>query len=133
MRCTDGHQQLLLMGEAVRHLVIAWLAYAEIVAMWILFVRAPRPDAPYWPGRRWLAAIDALLWPGALVVLILLAPVSGGVVGLTVAAGAIVAMPFRLQRSLWRNERYAFTASRWAMPLLWLLAMGIVLKLLLSW
>jgi hypothetical protein len=32
--------------------------------MWMLLVRSPPPDAPYWPGRRWLSAIDAVAWPG---------------------------------------------------------------------
>lgn len=30
--------------------------------MWVLFARADPPDAPYWPGRRWLAALDAVGW-----------------------------------------------------------------------
>lgn len=33
-------------------------------AMWLLFTRAPPQDAPYWPGRRCLAAVDAVVWPG---------------------------------------------------------------------
>ena len=27
--------------------------------MWLLYARPPQPDAPYWPGRRWLAVADA--------------------------------------------------------------------------
>lgn len=33
--------------------------------MWLLFARAPAPDAPYWLGRRWFSAIDAVAWPSA--------------------------------------------------------------------
>ncbi len=35
--------------------------------MWMLFARAPPPDAPYWPGRRWWAALDALAWPAGWI------------------------------------------------------------------
>ena len=31
--------------------------------MWLLVAREPRPDAPDWPGRRLLAAVDAVAWP----------------------------------------------------------------------
>ena len=44
--------------------------------MWILFARAPRPDAIVWSGRRLLAAIDAIVWP-AIVFWVLLS-VPGG-------------------------------------------------------
>ena len=30
--------------------------------MWLWIARDPLPDAPYWAGRRWLAAIDAAVW-----------------------------------------------------------------------
>jgi hypothetical protein len=29
--------------------------------MWLLVAREPRPDAPDWPGRRMLAALDAVV------------------------------------------------------------------------
>ena len=29
--------------------------------MWLLVAREPRANAPHWTGRRWLAAIDAVL------------------------------------------------------------------------
>ena len=38
--------------------------------MWLLVAREPRPDAPDWPGRRLLAAIDAVAWPLMWVLLI---------------------------------------------------------------
>ena len=40
--------------------------------MIVLVQREPRPDASYWPGRRLLAAVDAVdavIWPVAIVVL----------------------------------------------------------------
>ena len=38
--------------------------------MWLLVAREPRPDAPDWPGRRLLAAVDAVIWPLMWVLLI---------------------------------------------------------------
>ncbi len=37
--------------------------------MWFVFARAPLPDAPYWPGRRLLALVDAIAWPVAWIAL----------------------------------------------------------------
>ena len=42
--------------------------------MWLLVAREPRPDAPDWPGRRMLAAVDAVVWPLLWVLLIQHAP-----------------------------------------------------------
>jgi hypothetical protein len=47
--------------------------------MWILFTPAPRPDAPYWPGRRWLAALDAIAWPVGWVLVVAQAPTPMGI------------------------------------------------------
>jgi hypothetical protein len=49
-------------------------------SMWLLFARAPPPDAPYWPGRRWLAAVDAVAWPGLAWFALSPVAASGGVV-----------------------------------------------------
>lgn len=97
--------------------------------MWLLVARAPPPDLPYWPGRRWLAVLDALLWPLAWVALLRVVPAPLGVVGpLAVAAVALCAVG-RLHRAVWRNHRYRFTTWRWGRLLAGLLLMGSVLKL----
>ena len=44
--------------------------------MWLLVAREPRPDAPDWPGRRLLAAIDAVAWPLMWVLLIVAETIS---------------------------------------------------------
>ena len=49
--------------------------------MWLLYARAPAPDAPYWPGRRWLAAVDAAVWPLLWVLAFSHAPNPVGIVG----------------------------------------------------
>jgi hypothetical protein len=49
------------------------------IAMWILFTPAPRPDAPHWPGRRWLAALDAFAWPVGWVLVVAQAPTPMGI------------------------------------------------------
>ena len=49
--------------------------------MWILFMPVPRPDAPYWPGRRWLAALDAVAWPATWALVVAQAPFTMGIVG----------------------------------------------------
>jgi hypothetical protein len=97
--------------------------------MWLLVARAPLPDLPYWPGRRWLAVLDALLWPVAWVALIRVAPASVGLVGPFVAAVAALCAAGRLHRAIWRNQRYQFTTWRWGRILAGLLLMGGVLKL----
>ena len=45
--------------------------------MWILFARAPHPDAAYWPGRRWLALMDGLAWPTLVLWVIAAGPIGG--------------------------------------------------------
>ena len=50
--------------------------------MWQLVAREPRPDAPEWPGRRLLAAVDAVVWPLMWVLLIQHAPQPLGLIGL---------------------------------------------------
>lgn len=100
--------------------------------MWMLFARAPPPDAPYWPGRRWLAAVDALAWPLAWVVAIGHADPPEGIIGPFLSAGALLCAFGRLRRALWINQRYQFTTWRWGRVAAALLVMGALLKLVLS-
>ena len=97
--------------------------------MWLLFAREPRPDAPYWPGRRVLAAVDAAIWPLLWVAVFAHAPKPVGVVGPVVATVALLSAWGRLRRALWSNHRYRFTTWRWGCVAAALLLMGVVLKL----
>lgn len=97
--------------------------------MWLLVARTPPPDAPYWPGRRWLAAIDALAWPLLWVLLFRHAPVPLGIVGPAVAALAVLSAAGRLHRAMWVNHRYRFTTWRWGRVVASLALTGAVLKL----
>jgi hypothetical protein len=58
--------------------------------MWLLVAREPRPDAPDWPGRRLLAAVDAVAWPLMWVLLIRQVPGPAGLVGPFVTALAVL-------------------------------------------
>ena len=58
--------------------------------MWLLVAREPRPDAPDWPGRRLLAAVDAVAWPLLWVLLIRQVPGPAGLVGPFVTALAVL-------------------------------------------
>ena len=99
--------------------------------MWLIFARAPPPDMPYWPGRRWLAAVDAVAWPCLLWLALLHVLASGGiVVGLSMAFAALSAAR-RLYTALILNHRYHFTTWRWGRVLAWMLAVGALLKLVL--
>lgn len=96
--------------------------------MWLLVAREPTPDAPYWPGRRWLAAVDAVVWPVAWVMLVQAGPGPLGIVGPMVAALAALAGAGRLRRALWVNHRYRFTTWRWGRITGVVFAIGLVLK-----
>ena len=97
--------------------------------MWILFTPVPRPDAPYWPGRRWLAALDAIIWPAGWALVVAQAPMPAGIVGLVITASAALFAVNRLHRALLRNERYRFTTWRWGKVVLGLVLLGWVMKL----
>ena len=97
--------------------------------MWILFTPIPRPDAPYWPGRRWLAALDAVAWPGAWVFGVAHVPMSMGIVGTLVIAWAALSAAARLHRAVLRNERYRFTTWRWGRVLVGMVLLGLMMKL----
>jgi hypothetical protein len=97
--------------------------------MWILLSRSPPPDAPYWPGRRLLAALDALMWPSLWLAAIFCGPLAMGIVGIVATVGLILSAASRLQRALLQNERYRFTAWRWGIWLSLAASIGAVAKL----
>ena len=97
--------------------------------MWLLVAREPRPDAPDWPGRRLLAAVDAVLWPVLWVLLILQAPQPVGLIGPFVTALAVLLGLGRLHRAVWANHRYWFTTWRWGKVAAAMLLVGVVMKL----
>jgi len=96
--------------------------------MWMLYVRAPTPNASVWPGRKWLAMLDALAWPGLVTFMVAKSPLDTGVVGPVVLALCGLLAVRRCVRALWRNERYRFTTWRLGVPLATLLALGALLK-----
>jgi hypothetical protein len=100
--------------------------------MWILFARSLRPDVPYWPGRRFLAALDALLWPGLWFAVILYGPFEMGSVGFVAGVGLAVSAVSRLRCALCRNERYRFTTWRWGVWVGVAAAIGVFAKLMVS-
>lgn len=97
--------------------------------MWVFVAREAPPDAPYWPGRQLLAAIDALGWPLLWVLLFMHAPKPVGLFGPFVTAVAVLSALVRLHRALWVNHRYRFTTWRWGKIVAALLLMGAVMKL----
>ena len=97
--------------------------------MWLLYARAPAPDVPYWPGRRWLAAVDAAAWPILWVLLFSHAPKPVGLVGPFVMAVALLCGLGRLHRALLENHRYRFTTWRWGRIAAALVVIGLVMKL----
>jgi hypothetical protein len=97
--------------------------------MWLLVAREPRPDASDWPGRRLLAAVDAVAWPLMWVLVMRQVPQSVGLVGPLVTALAVLLGLRRLHRALWVNHRYWFTTWRWAKVAAAMLLVGVVLKL----
>jgi hypothetical protein len=97
--------------------------------MWMLFARAPPPDALYWPGRRWLAAIDAVAWPAVAWCALNEVASSGGLVLALAMALLAVSAARRLFTALLANHRYHFTTWRWGGVLAWMGAVGLLLKL----
>lgn len=96
--------------------------------MWVLYARAPAPNLPYWWGRRWLALLDAALWPALLAFNVVTIPVNTGVVGpVALAMCALIGLRCCV-RALWRNEQYRFTTWRFGASVGALLALGILLK-----
>ena len=97
--------------------------------MWMLVARTPRPDASYWPGRRWIAALDAVGWPAAWTLAVAYAPQATGVVGIIFIAWAALSALGRLHRALWNNQRYRFTTWRWGRVVAAMLVLGFAMKL----
>jgi hypothetical protein len=96
----------------------------------IMIARQPRPDAAYWPGRRTLSLLDAIVWPAAWVVAVSSMSMNAGLVGTSIAFLAIVAAIGRCRRALFANARYRFTTYRWGVPLAALCALGVEMKTL---
>jgi hypothetical protein len=97
--------------------------------MWIVYARAPAPTMPYWPGRRWLALLDAASWPALLAFTVVTSPLGSGVVGQVVLAMCAFIGVRGCNRALWHNERYRFITWRLGVPLGAMLALGILMKL----
>jgi hypothetical protein len=100
--------------------------------MWLIVVREPKPDAPYWLGRHLLAAADAVAWPIMWVLLINHAPAPVGLVGPFATAVALLCGLGRLHRALWVNHRYWFTTWRWGRIAAAFWLAGMVMKVLLA-
>lgn len=98
--------------------------------MWLLYARAPVPDAQLWPGRRLLALLDAVVWPGLIAAMVGSLSMQTGIVGSLTLALCVLFGVRRCVRALWRNERYQFTTWRCGLPLAVLLAIGAALKLM---
>lgn len=97
--------------------------------MLMLITREPRPDFVYWPGRRPLAAFDALACPVAAVAILAAVPHQSSLVGGVVIAVAAFAGVRRLHRALWVNQRYRFTTWVWAKRMAALVLFGLLRKL----
>lgn len=99
----------------------------------VLMARAPAPDAAYWPGRRVLAALDAVLWP--VVAFLCLASVPGvkGMIMPVVSVIVAIAALVRLRTAVWSNPRYRFTTWRVLRVMAFLLLLGLTLKLGMTW
>jgi hypothetical protein len=94
-----------------------------------IFVREVPADVAVWPGRRLLAAVDAIAWPGLWIYLTMHAPFDTGLLGTAVVALAGVLAVLRASKALLRNERYRFTVVRWGRVALGLVLIGFVLKI----
>jgi len=97
--------------------------------MRLVITRAPRQDAAYWPGRRWLALLDALAWPALWAIAAIEAPFSTGLVGAVALSFLGVIAARRSHTAVFRNERYWFTTWRWGRVVAAMLLTGVVLKL----
>jgi hypothetical protein len=97
--------------------------------MWLVFARTPRPDAPYWPGRRLLALADAAAWPAGWMLLATQLPQPTGIVGPMIIAFAALSAVGRVHRAIWQNQRYHFTTWRWGRVVAALSLLGVVLSL----
>jgi hypothetical protein len=101
--------------------------------MWVVLAREPFPDLVYWPGRRWLAALDATAWPAIGFALLLNLPGRTGLVLPVVGAGFALVGLARLRTAVWMNHRYRFTTWRLGKVVGVLLLFGAALKLASIW
>lgn len=102
------------------------------MSVFFLMYREPKPDAEYWPGRCWLAAADALAWPGLLIAWALQWPRPGVFVPVLVSVAALLALR-RLYRAVWLNHRYWFTTWRFAKLLGGMVFIFLVMKTVFWW
>jgi hypothetical protein len=88
---------------------------------------------PYWSGRRWLAALDAMAWPA--VGFWLLNQVQGPARVVLPLAGVVLASIglARAMTAIWTNHRYRFTTGRLGRIVVILLIVGGAFKLALLW
>ncbi|MCC7288019.1 MAG: hypothetical protein IT503_17735 [Burkholderiaceae bacterium] len=96
--------------------------------MFVVFLRGETPLATVWPGRRWLATLDALLWPALLLALLWRVEARSGIVGAVGVAMLCGWALRRLHRALARNERYQFTSWVWGRWLVLFLGLGLALQ-----
>lgn len=100
--------------------------------MWLVLNRPPPPDAPYWPGRRLLALVDAVGWPLGWMALAASLPQPAGIVGPMIMALAALSALCRAPKAVWVDHRYHFTTWRWGRWVLILLLIGLVLRVALQ-
>jgi hypothetical protein len=96
---------------------------------WVIFARAPPPDAIVWPGRRAVALVDAVAWPAAWASFVLGTTVPLGLLGDCALAYRGIAAVQRAYLAVRQNHRYHFTTWRWGLRLVLVLALGYALKL----
>ena len=97
--------------------------------MALMIVRQMRPDAHVWRGRKLLALLDAIAWPGLGILAVRQAPLETGVVGEVIVAAAVFVAGLRSVTALSQNQRYRFTTWRWGRLALVLIAVGLLLKM----
>lgn len=97
--------------------------------MWILFARSPIPDVAYWPGRRLLAALDAMLWPALAVWALSAVPHSAALIRPVVISCGLIVGAQRIRTAVWSNHRYRFSTWRVGRVVALLMLVGLVLKL----
>ena len=100
--------------------------------MWLVLRRKTRPDAPYWPGRRFLAVLDAVAWPCGWIVIDLSVREQTALMGSVVIVLALLVAVRRLHRAIWNNGRYFFSTWRWGRAVVLVILIGGWAKLVLD-
>lgn len=98
--------------------------------MFVVIAREPTPDAAYWPGRRLLAAMDAVVWPIVGVLLVLQMPTTPSLLQPAAAVATLWGI-LRVLTAVFENHRYRFTTWFAAKVLALLLVVGLAMKLVL--